>query len=533
MEEELLGKYYEEYKEKCFELMFQVIPSTKLEEYMSQNKIPKETQDYSREPFYDGYSKCTYINHDNTRFIMGNIRLDKHIVFIDKSGQTRLECNHYKVYGLFNEGYILVLNDKYQWNFIDIEGNLLLQSWQNQPKNDFCFFYFEKGFAQIPGTNSKYTSKKGEIVSKDIVDQHYEQIKGLQEDYEPAFVKKDGYYYIVYNFVECNIEKSSIKRSMIGYTLKDQNIKFKYKPIYNFSNHVICESNTDYYLYDKINNKYCKLGSKYEITFYNNMIINKKTKEVFYIDSDKNELINISSIYWEKLIGLGTDELKYTYAHIISYSDFKDTCKNDDNIMTLIENEIKQIKIEQQKEEDRRREEELKAQVILNQQEQLIKEKESLETLNKSLSNMREALNIINNLKKNNVKRFFITKEELLVKVEDHYEIKEEYKKALKIFDLSTINFTNTKMSNIDFSYCNLNSLDPQTIYKKDMSNSNFTGATFSADSNFKDINIENTSFDDDQTEISPRFIDFEGSIYNEHTIFPKWYRQKTMVKQL
>lgn len=55
------------------------------------------------------------------------------------------------------------------------------------------------------------------------------------------------------------------------------------------------------------------------------------------------------------------------------------------------------------------------------------------------------------------------------------YEIYPEYKGNLRNFDLSCIDFSNVNISGIDFRECNPTLLNPQTVYKKDLSNTNFS----------------------------------------------------------
>lgn len=55
------------------------------------------------------------------------------------------------------------------------------------------------------------------------------------------------------------------------------------------------------------------------------------------------------------------------------------------------------------------------------------------------------------------------------------YEIYPEYRDSLKYFDLSTIDFSNVNVKGINFKDCNLVFFDPQKVYKKDLSGTDFS----------------------------------------------------------
>ena len=110
--------------------------------------------------------------------------------------------------------------------------------------------------------------------------------------------------------------------------------------------------------------------------------------------------------------------------------------------------------------------------------------------------------------------RVRIPENELLVKVDDHLEIKEEYLPYLEQIDFVYIDGNNLKVSNIDWSKTNIN-INPQTVYKKDLSYATF------ADNNivFKDFNgciLIGTDISDEKGSYG-----YENAIIDEKTKLP------------
>ncbi|HAB67128.1 MAG TPA: hypothetical protein DCE23_07150 [Firmicutes bacterium] len=85
----------------------------------------------------------------------------------------------------------------------------------------------------------------------------------------------------------------------------------------------------------------------------------------------------------------------------------------------------------------------------------------------------------------------------LFVKVNEHYEFNPLFLAPgiLKYVDLSIISFQDVKVSGIDLSYTNAN-IDPQKVYKKDMSNGKYCGLDFNL-GDFTDVNIDKADFTD------------------------------------
>jgi len=89
-----------------------------------------------------------------------------------------------------------------------------------------------------------------------------------------------------------------------------------------------------------------------------------------------------------------------------------------------------------------------------------------------------------------------INEDLFLVKIDDHFEINRDFINAelLRFFNLSLINFENVKVSGIDFRKSNAR-INPQIVYKKDISNCKFDNYNISPFTDLEKVNISNTDF--------------------------------------
>ena len=92
---------------------------------------------------------------------------------------------------------------------------------------------------------------------------------------------------------------------------------------------------------------------------------------------------------------------------------------------------------------------------------------------NRELSERLELLDAQEKLKLQPYLKIRIPESELFIKVNDHYEIKDEYLPYLEQIDFVFISTENLKVSGIDWSKTNIN-IDPQKVYNKDLSYTKF-----------------------------------------------------------
>ena len=91
-----------------------------------------------------------------------------------------------------------------------------------------------------------------------------------------------------------------------------------------------------------------------------------------------------------------------------------------------------------------------------------------------------------------------------LVAIDDHYEINRNLVDAslLRFLNLSMIDFTNVKVSGIDFRYSAAR-INPQTVYNKDLSNGVFDAVNIKFYDDFTGVNIEGADFS--ECEVDPK----------------------------
>lgn len=109
----------------------------------------------------------------------------------------------------------------------------------------------------------------------------------------------------------------------------------------------------------------------------------------------------------------------------------------------------------------------------------------------------------------------------IFINVGDHIEINPMFINILKFIDLRVVSFTNVKMSNIDFRDTNIE-FDPQIVYNKDLSGSNFEGLYIGPFMNFKGVNIKGCKFSEDNNPNTDDYLNltFKDSIFDETTTY-------------
>ena len=94
------------------------------------------------------------------------------------------------------------------------------------------------------------------------------------------------------------------------------------------------------------------------------------------------------------------------------------------------------------------------------------------------------------------------------------------------LIDLSDVDFSNVKVSGIDFRGSNVRidkfNLDPQTIYNKDLSGCNFEGIYVNPLIHFNGVDIRGARFSEDN---NPKTLDifnitFKEAIWDENTTY-------------
>ncbi|MBQ8891693.1 MAG: hypothetical protein IJ068_02380 [Bacilli bacterium] len=133
--------------------------------------------------------------------------------------------------------------------------------------------------------------------------------------------------------------------------------------------------------------------------------------------------------------------------------------------------------------------EEIRKELINKKREEIFNKINEVITLTKSL----ETLGIEPNHLYGTIP---ITEQLLLVKVDDHLEINRDIIDAslIRFFNLSLINFSNVKVTGIDFRKSKAK-IEPQIVYQKDISGCKFDDFNISPFTNFDGVNTENADF--------------------------------------
>lgn len=163
-------------------------------------------------------------------------------------------------------------------------------------------------------------------------------------------------------------------------------------------------------------------------------------------------------------------------ADIMDYEQFETRVRNDSNFYQRLLSDSKALE-----------EERLKQDIANKRSSQDQKRQEIIE----QLSNLKNALKELN---ESNGKLSKIDQDMLLYRVEDHLEINPEFVDQLAFLDLSYIDFANVLVRGVNFDGSNA-SIDPQTVYQKDMSNASYRGLNF-VSRNFNGVKINGSSFE-------------------------------------
>lgn len=344
--------------------------------------------------------------------------------------------------------------------------------------------------------------------------------------------KKDFFRYEVGNklVLKSRLKGVEIKKVLNSYVLKKGNekITLPYLPIKLYGERfILCTNGYNYYLYDKFSKQVIRKYEAGYLKYDDNFLLSGHHEEDKLEFIYENKILDITEYYFKKLLDL-------------------DTIKINDNVVIKDEDTFKYMNLQEierriKKEKEKNRKV-LELQAIKNNEERVdnIKEQEKIrqsehQELKKQY--LQELLGIISKIKEletvNIDERIAI--DDLLINKNEFLEINFLYENILPFLDLSLISFKNVKVSGIDFSNTNIYlvntlfngnylnvGLDPQTVYRKDLSNCNLTGIHISPWIDFTGVNIKGACFSSDSDiktldNINPTMKD---AIYDERTTF-------------
>ncbi len=468
---------------------------------------------------------------------------DKKFNLIDTSGHIVSE-EWFDEIKVFYGGYarVMMRDNGYKYNFIDHNGKLISDKWYDYAEE------FRDGRALVRETKDKKENRYNFIngQGKLICDTWYDYTFSF--DYGVTIVEKDGKWNVMNtnsemiskwtvkkprikkisrNFIKIDdklhclsydLGDYNYKRMIIGYQCIGPNNSFKIlsKPIKIYgSSFAICLDKQELYIFNIKRNSYRKLGLMEDIEFDDNFIFDNKNKKVYLVYEE--QIVDITKYYYQNIIGKKEITISSGVKDILSRDSF--FFKNEE--------EIKEFwKKEEKKNAKIREEQEIKAQEQRAIDMKNKAEQEAIDDINEQeeiLNSIQGQVARLDELQKKTGKVIKIKFKNVIIDVDDHKEINPLYIKLglLKNIDFSIVDLKNVKMSGIDFRGCNI-MFDPQIVYNKDLSNSNFEGLHIDTFMNFTGVDIRGSKFSSDN---DPRTVDwanatFSQAVYDENTTY-------------
>lgn len=275
------------------------------------------------------------------------------------------------------------------------------------------------------------------------------------------------------------------------YNYEKNGVRFSldYKPVVDYGDIIICEDEDNYYKFEKVSGKTSFLGRKEVILIDTNYIVIEERK--YFISG--TDFIDVSELpFIEKITkkdGVGAPK---------NYTDFKVFFESPE-YQAKIASEMAKLKEAVEAEKRNRLAEEAKAKAL--EEQRILEEKKT--NLRVSLNNLSDVLRecskyiteIQGQINSKVYNRVIVPEELLLIEVGDHLEINPMFLNVIRFVDLYPISFKNVKVNGIDLSYTNA-IINPQEVYKKDMSDGKYCGLNFNSYS-FEGVNIANADFKD------------------------------------
>ena len=420
--------------------------------------------------------------------------------FIDINGKLISE-EWYDDVENFENGYAKVEKNG-MYNFIDTNGKLISEEWY-----DYCVMYFENGYAKVR-KNGKYNfiDTNGKLVSEKFA---RKSIKIISQN-----------FVIVDDIISCSkidMQDYQVKKTLLGYQCINSTDKYnlKYQPIKRFGfRYILCLKKDIVCLYDRINNNYKDIGTIYDIEYDDNFIFDKKNRRIYLIY--ENQIIDVTDYYNEKLILKKEISISSGVTGILSREEF--SFKNMQEIDKLIQEEKERNKAIKEAQEREKQVKKLRK----VQEEEKESERIRRETELKALKQLQEALSMLQQVTSPSNKTTKMRYDNIFIQVENHLEIPTIVLSILRYIDLSSIKFDNVKVDGIDFRGCNIDLLNPQKVYKKDLRNCNFEGIFIKPFTDYTDVDIRGCTF---STDNDPKTLDvfnqtFKNAIYDETTTY-------------
>ena len=433
-----------------------------------------------------------------------------------------LESNHHMRFDdIAYEGHRRVYDKKGHADYIDLEGNSLLGTfiikrnkllWKSKCKFDYIE-PFRDGYA-IVKKDGKYNAidHQGNLV----FDEWYTELQRIGPG---VFKKGKG---ITSKTLYPNFKGKKVRRSISGYKITDdeESKTVGNTPIMPFgTRYILCQC-VYYYLYDLQSEETIEdLLSYSDIAFDNNFLYFGKSQKLYYFHGDN--MIEISDFFRDELFYKTHITKSSVEVPIMSRREFGEEYKKDPFIfLDKLKREHNRIKDEQRKKKEN--EFLFKARELYEK-----REAERKAEIANCIEQIKELIKRVHYLT-NNVEEISIEDDtelplrEVTENGETYLEIPHELNGILSIFDFRKIDLTGVKVSGIDFRGCNVENINPQLVWHKDLSGCDFTGVGILPATNFDGVNIKGAKFsrdnDDKTLEFSPYSL--MNAIYDDETTF-------------
>ncbi len=428
-----------------------------------------------------------------------------------------------------SEGNRLVYDKNGHADYIDFEGNALFGTfiikrgkllWKSKSKFD-CLEPFKDGYA-IVQKDGKYNAidHQGNLV----FDQWYPKIY-RDQNIPGEFFHGRG---LITKNLYPNLKGIKVKETLTKYKVTDDNRSFSMKdrPIRMFgSRYALCYE-FDYggtriwYIYDiKSKEKVKKYIYQWDFTYDNDFVYFQDSQKAYYFQGET--MVDISDFFRDELFYKTHITKSSVEVPIMSREEFGEEYIKDPFIfLDKLKREHNRIKDEQRKRKE--------SDFLLKLRElNEIREVERKAELEECLEQIKVLIKRIHYLMNNVEELEMDTEAELPLREvtengETYLEIPKELNGILHIFDFRKIDLTGVKVSGIDFRGCNVENINPQLVWHKDLSGCDFTGVGILPATNFDGVNIKGAKFsrdnDDKTLEFSPYSL--MNAIYDDETTF-------------
>ena len=244
-----------------------------------------------------------YLSEFNENFAIVKKQTTSRYTYIDKNGNDVI-FNCY--YGKDNIGNgLIIIRNKNRYGFIDSNDKIVIPCIYDLAED------FKDGFARVTlNGKSFYLTKDGKKIS----------------------ASKIGSLGIPHAL---RYKKEFLGRSFGFYNKKEEYIKLKYRPIYDYGTHILCNSDNKLYLYQISTKQYHEIANIYKgsamIDFADNYFIHNE--KLYYIYQDRfvsidAKMVNFNSNTVARIESLKENEI------LLSYEEF---CKQNGTVSNSVE----------------------------------------------------------------------------------------------------------------------------------------------------------------------------------------------------